>query len=168
MEKQEAREILVNAMGSLFAEAEIEAGIAEVAGISREEYNKIIETGLELPDCIKKYRENNKKRQFHEEKLLKAELNDKLLNDAKFEPDDIPPPVIKSMIDAGVLAKTKNMEGEYPLSKGYKDRKAIEWIFNYSGYEDEITPQLYYKFVSTKCLQSTIERYFSDAKDAVK
>jgi uncharacterized protein with von Willebrand factor type A (vWA) domain len=76
MEKQEAQEILVNAMGSLFAEAEIEAGIAEAAGISREKYNKIIEDGLELPEAIKKYRENNRKRKYFEEKLITHELKE--------------------------------------------------------------------------------------------
>jgi hypothetical protein len=74
MEKQEAQEVLVNTMGSLSAEAEIEAGIVEAAGISREKYNKIIEDGLELPDCIKKYRENNRKRKYFEEKLIIHEL----------------------------------------------------------------------------------------------
>jgi hypothetical protein len=168
MEKQEAQEILVNAMGSLFAEAEIEAGIAEAAGISREDYNKIIENGLELPDYIKKYRESNRKRKLYEEKLLKAELNDQLLENAELKPDDIPPPVIKSMIEAKILEAVKDRDGKYPLNKGKTDRKAITWIFNDSGYDDEITSQIYYDFVSTKCKQSTIERYFSDAKNASK
>jgi hypothetical protein len=76
MEKQESLELLANAMGILSSEAEIEANIAEASGISREEYNHIIEFGLELPDCIKKYRENNKKRMFHEERLIKQELKE--------------------------------------------------------------------------------------------
>jgi hypothetical protein len=101
MEKQEAQEVLVNAMGSLFAEAEIEAGIAEAADISREEYNKIIENGLELPDCIKKYREINQKRKFYEEKLFKSELNDQLLQNAEVKPKDIPPSINESPIKAG-------------------------------------------------------------------
>jgi len=76
MDKQEANEILVSAMGSLFTEAEIEAQIAETSGISREELNKIIENGEEMPECIKKYREINRQRKTFEEKLITHELRE--------------------------------------------------------------------------------------------
>ena len=77
MDKQKANEILVNGMGSLFAEAEIEAQIAELAGISRDELNMIIMNGEEMPECIKKYREQNQKRKVFEEKLITHELKEK-------------------------------------------------------------------------------------------
>jgi len=77
MEKQEAQELLVNAMGSLFTEAEIEAQIAEAAGVSREELNKIIENGEEMPECIKNYRKINQQRKTFEEKLITHELREK-------------------------------------------------------------------------------------------
>jgi hypothetical protein len=123
MEKQAAQDLLANAMGSLFAEAEIEAGIAEAAGISREEYNKIIEDGLELPECIKKYRETNRKRKFYEEKLLKAELNEQVVQDAGVtsgKTEDAPQTLeisqrqnkyIPQMIADGILSK----DGKTPL-----------------------------------------------------
>ena len=77
MDKQESRELLVNAMGSFFAEAKIEAQIAENAGISREEYNRIVENDLELPECIKKYRETNRQRKIYEEKILTHEIKER-------------------------------------------------------------------------------------------
>jgi hypothetical protein len=95
----------------------------------------------------------------------KAKMNDQLLQNGELNPNDMPPPVINSMIEAKILESVKDRDGKYPLNKGYTDRKAIAWIFNNSAYDDEITPQMYYDYVFTKCKQSTIERYFSDAKD---
>jgi len=76
MDAQDARDLLVNAMGSLFAEAEMEATLAEANGLSKNEYNKIIEEGLELPEFIKKYRTLNKQRQLHEEEIIKHQLRE--------------------------------------------------------------------------------------------
>ncbi len=75
MNKDDAQ-IFVNAISSSFIDTEIEASIAEANGISREEYNKIIWDDLELPDCIKKYKELNRQKQYHEEKLIKHELKE--------------------------------------------------------------------------------------------
>jgi hypothetical protein len=77
MEKDDANEILVNAMGVLFSESEMEVSIAEANGISRNKYNEIIEKGLQLPECIRKYREINRKKRLYEEKLIKHELKEK-------------------------------------------------------------------------------------------
>ena len=76
MDADDARNLLVNAMGSLFVEAEMEATIAEANGLSRNEYNKMIEEGLELPEYIKKYRELNRQKQLYEERLIKHELKE--------------------------------------------------------------------------------------------
>jgi len=166
MDKNELQELLVNAMGSLFAEAEIEAQIAETAGFSREEYNRLIEKGEEMPDCIKKYREINRQRKLYEEKIIGTEINQKLIDDT--EKTDTCPPVIKSMIDAGVLKDIKNENEKYIKNDGYNDKKAIQWIINYSGYEDEITSEVYYKYVATKIKASSIDRYFLDIKNEAK
>jgi hypothetical protein len=115
MEKQEAQEMLVNAMGSLFIGVEIEATIAEKIGISREEYNKIIETGAELPECIKEYRRLNLMRQMNEEALIKSELKENqstLLETTR--PSNIRNECIPLMIEAGILSQdgktpTKNL-----------------------------------------------------------
>jgi hypothetical protein len=163
MEKQEALELLGNAMGSLSAEAEIEAQIAENAGISREEYNRIIGNDEEIPDCIKKYREINRKRKYYEGKLLNAEITDQLLQDA--EKQDTCLPVIQSMIEAGMLKREKNKDGKYEPNDGHNDKSIIKWIFNYSGYEDEITSEIYYQYVATNNKASTIDRYFSDTRN---
>jgi hypothetical protein len=77
MDKKTANEILVSALGILSAEAEMEAIYAKAHGISRNKYNKMIEEGLELPECIKKYRELNRKRQYYEEKIIKNELRER-------------------------------------------------------------------------------------------
>jgi len=50
MEKDDANEILANAMGCLFNEAEIEATIAESNGISRKKLNKIAIIPLRIID----------------------------------------------------------------------------------------------------------------------
>ena len=77
MDRKEATELIVSAMGILSIEAEMEAIAAESNGISRNEYNKIIEEGLELPECIKEYRELSRKKQYHEERLIRQELKEK-------------------------------------------------------------------------------------------
>jgi len=77
MEKQEVQE-LVNVMGCLSLELEIETQIAENVGISREEYNRRIENDEEMPECIEKYREANRQRKIFEEKLITHELRERL------------------------------------------------------------------------------------------
>jgi hypothetical protein len=77
MEKDNTKEMLVNGMGSLFTEIEIEARIAESVGISREELNKKIENDEEMPECIMKYGEINRQRRLFEERLLTDELKEK-------------------------------------------------------------------------------------------
>jgi hypothetical protein len=77
MDKKEENEILVVGMGVLFEDVEIEAQIAENAGISREEYNRIIENELELPECINKYQKINRQRRIYEEKIITHELRKK-------------------------------------------------------------------------------------------
>jgi hypothetical protein len=72
------------------------------------------------------------------------------------------------MIDASLLKNERDKDGKYLREKGYKDRAIIKWTFDNSGYQDEITPQIYYDYVATTCKQSTIERYFSDAKQEAK
>jgi len=77
MDTEDARDLLVNAMGILATEAEMEATIAEANGMARNEYNRLLEEGLELPEYIKEYRERNKQRQLFEERLVKHELKEK-------------------------------------------------------------------------------------------
>ena len=76
MEKQEEKELFVSCIGYSALETEIEAQIAENAGISREEYNRIIENDLEMPECIKKYRETIIKKMAYEEKILEARISE--------------------------------------------------------------------------------------------
>jgi hypothetical protein len=141
MEKDDAQEILVNAMGCLFNEAEMEAIIAEANGISREKYNKINEDGLELPDCIKKYRELNRKKQYHEEKLIKHELKEKGILSS------IPPalllvytyyPLFQEDYELlkvnGYLEETKNG------LKWLKTNKCLSEYFGYQVHKCERTP----------------------------
>jgi hypothetical protein len=78
-----------------------------------------------------------------------------------------PPPAIQAMIGV-VLKKEKDENEKYLPEDGQKDRQIIKWIFDNSGYQDEITPEIYYKYVSTKCKQGSIERYFSEAKNEAK
>jgi hypothetical protein len=75
---EQKKQDLLNTMGYLAKEAKIEVDIAENAGISRTEYNRIIENGGELPDCIKKYREDNQVKQTYEEALIESALKEQL------------------------------------------------------------------------------------------
>ena len=163
---QESRELLFNAMGSSFAETEIEAQIAEATGISREEYNTFIENDLELPECIMKYREVSQKRKLYEEKIINTEPCVQFpLN---CEKQNVCPPAIQSMLVAGMLKDVKNEDGKYFVNNGHNDKSIIAWIFNYSGYDDEITSEIYYKHVYTDNKASTIDRYFSEARNEAR
>jgi hypothetical protein len=99
---------LLKAMDMYSYDVEIEASIAENIGISREEYNKIIESGRdsELPDCIKTYRGNNQIKQRYEETLMESALREQITNEISKNK------YVVEMIQDGILSK----DGKTPLT----------------------------------------------------
>jgi len=74
--KMNCQSILTN-FAPFWYEAEIEV---EALGISKENYNKLIETGGELPDKIMAIREYRKMSQIYEDTLRKSNLKEKQFN----------------------------------------------------------------------------------------
>jgi hypothetical protein len=70
-----------------------------------------------------------------------------------------PPPVIQAVLDEGLLDTPVN--GKYPKKGDKKDTEIIEWIFDYSGYGDSLTTELYMQYIQTKCKSTTIQDYIT-------
>jgi hypothetical protein len=77
--------------------------------------------------------------------------------------DEELPPVIKAVLNDGLLNETP-VNGKYPKKGDKKDGQIIEWIFNYSGYEDSLTTELYMQYIQTQCKSTTIQDYITRKK----
>jgi hypothetical protein len=94
-------------------------------------------------------------------------------NSAKSAPDLSPenkptlPPVIQAVLTAGLLDDSP-VNGKYNKRGDTKDMNIITWIFNNSGYEDDLTVDLYMQYIHTDCTPQTIGQYISRAKTELK
>jgi hypothetical protein len=119
----------------------MEVSIAEANGISRNKYNELIYEGLELPECIKKYREINRKKQLHEEKLIKHELKENGLLASK-------PPALLLVFtyyplfqeDYKLLLKNEYFIETQNGLKWLKTKKSLAEYFGYQVQRCERTP----------------------------
>jgi hypothetical protein len=74
------------------------------------------------------------------------------------------PPVINAAIKEGLLEYTPNTNGKYSIRGDKKDSQFIEWIFDYTGYGDSLTTDLYMQHIQTKCKPTTIQDYITRKK----
>jgi hypothetical protein len=72
------------------------------------------------------------------------------------------PPVIQAVLNEGLLDTPVN--GKYPKKGDKKDTEIIEWIFDYSGYGDSLTTELYMQYIQTHCKSTTIQDYITRNK----
>jgi hypothetical protein len=70
------------------------------------------------------------------------------------------PPVIQAVLDEELLDNTP-VNGKYPKKGDRKDGQIIEWIFDYSGYGDSLTTELYMQYIQTHCKTTTIQDYIT-------
>jgi hypothetical protein len=81
--------------------------------------------------------------------------------------DAIIPEVIRELERTGFIEQTSN--GKFILIGGKSDKKIIEWVFDYStGYGDELTADIYKKYIVTTNLPATIDRYISEYRNLDK
>jgi hypothetical protein len=69
------------------------------------------------------------------------------------------PPVIRAILDEGLLDDTPERNSKYRKKGDKKDGDIIKWIFDYSGYEDDLTVELYMQYIQTACKPTTISDY---------
>jgi hypothetical protein len=74
------------------------------------------------------------------------------------------PLVIQKLIDEGLIEKERDRNGRHK-SMGKNDGEIIKWIYDYSGCTDEITAEMYKKYIITRLPEQTIARYISRAKN---
>ena len=79
---------------------------------------------------------------------------------AELAPEKNPPPVIKAVLDAGLL-ETSPVNGKYLKKGDKKDKEIIVWVFDNSGYGDDLTADLYMEWIYTNCKSTTIQDYIS-------
>jgi hypothetical protein len=77
------------------------------------------------------------------------------------------PPVIQAVLTAGLLRDTP-INGKYNKRGGKNDMCIITWIFDYSGYKDDLTADLYMQYINTNCTAETISRYISRERNLNK
>jgi hypothetical protein len=73
------------------------------------------------------------------------------------------PPVIQAVLGEGFL-DTPLVNGKYLKKGDNKDTQIIEWIFDYSGYGDSLTAELYMQYIQTNCKATTIQDYITRKK----
>jgi hypothetical protein len=77
------------------------------------------------------------------------------------------PEVIRELERVGFIEQTSN--GKFILIGGKSDKKIIEWVFDYStGYGDELTADIYKKYIVTTNSPATIDRYISEYRNLDK
>jgi hypothetical protein len=72
------------------------------------------------------------------------------------------PPIIQAVLNDGLLDAPVN--GKYLKKGDKKDAEIIEWIFDYSGYGDSLTTELYMQYIQTHCKSTTIQDYITRNK----
>jgi hypothetical protein len=91
-------------------------------------------------------------------------------NITQCEPSEAPdvkslPRIVPSIQD---LIEKKQVDPN-PVGDKYRPRKGmhdfISWCMSYSGFAEDFTPEFFYENFFHRCKLSTIERYFSDAKE---
>jgi hypothetical protein len=70
------------------------------------------------------------------------------------------PPVIQAVLSEGLLEDTP-VNGKYSKKGDKKDTDIVEWIFDYSGYGDSLTTELYMQYIQTHCKPTTIQDYIT-------
>jgi hypothetical protein len=78
------------------------------------------------------------------------------------------PPVFEAALKAGLLDEKNFIGGKHQKKAGKTDPDLIKWIFDYSGYEDDLTADLYKQYIHTVCLPQTIGQYISRARTEAK
>lgn len=75
------------------------------------------------------------------------------------------PDLIQDLVKNSGLVETKrDATGRFKPNQGMKDSAIIEWIVDYSGYQKELTAEIYSKYIYTTNKQKTIEDYMSRAR----
>ena len=75
------------------------------------------------------------------------------------------PPVIQDILKEGLLDNSL-VNGKYFKKGDKKDKEIIEWVFDYSGYGDSLTADLYMQHIYTTCKITTIQDYITRGKKA--
>jgi hypothetical protein len=73
------------------------------------------------------------------------------------------PPIFQAVLTEGLLKKTPE-NGKYCKEGDKKDMDIIKWIFDYSGYGDSLTAELYMQYIQTQCKATTIQDYITRLK----
>ena len=100
----------------------------------------------------------------HEEKIraiVKEEIREALKEIISQEktPSDLPP-IIQRAKAEGLLQEAV-VNGKCIKREGKKDADIIEWMVDYSGYEDTLTADLYIQFIQTNVKPQSICQYIS-------
>ena len=75
------------------------------------------------------------------------------------------PHVIQELLKEGLLKDAPDTDGKYAKKGDKKDRDIIKWIFDYSGYGDSLTYELYMQYIQTSNSPETIRKYIRQAKN---
>jgi hypothetical protein len=78
------------------------------------------------------------------------------------------PPVIQAALTEGLLETIPLVNGKYLKMGSKKDGDIIKWIYDYSGYGDSLTTELYIKYIQTDVIPTTIQDYIKRRKNESK
>jgi hypothetical protein len=60
----------------------------------------------------------------------------------------------------------RDPKGRFHPKGTFKDTAIIGWIVDNSGYEKELSADIYAQYIYTRCAQSTLEKYISTARNS--
>jgi hypothetical protein len=82
-------------------------------------------------------------------------------------PEEELPVLISVLLKEGLLENTP-VNGKYLKMGNKKDTDIIKWIFDYSGYGDSLTDELYMQYVKTGCKATTISDYITRLRNEAR
>ena len=77
------------------------------------------------------------------------------------------PTIIQMLLQEGLLNDAP-VNGKYLKKADKGDKDILKWIFDYSGYEDSLTYELYMKHIQTACKPAKISDYICRARNVSK
>jgi hypothetical protein len=81
-------------------------------------------------------------------------------------PTEIPAVIVDLIKKSGMVEAERDLKGRFHLIGTYKDTDTIGWIVEYSKYEKNLSAVIYSQYIYTKCQQSTLEKYISNARNS--
>jgi hypothetical protein len=75
------------------------------------------------------------------------------------------PCIIQDLIEnSGLLETKRDATGRFKPNRGINDIVITQWIYDYSGYKNELTADVYAQYIYTTVKISTLEKYMTNAR----